>query len=534
MSRRLSDRLLADFRVVWAMTLVFVLVGVAAVVSARTLHDEGLLTWYFAGIVVDEPIPGLFWQKLRPPLALFYAPFAGASLRMFGVVHVLVSAAAIPMIAAVARELGQRWFVIPAFVLASSPLLIITAAAGHSNADALVGLVAALYLLIVKRRALAAGILLGALVLVRAEIAAIVLVLAAGRLFERDLRFALGMPVVPLAYALLGALYHHDLLWIVHYPPTLMAPAPDTHWLEVGRRFEQVRGTGIALLCLSPALGLIVLLRPRALGTFERTLAVALALFLIAIRGLPTLGLFNFDSSPRYLLVCLPLVALVIGRQADDAREGRDGGWLALGLLTGVFVVAALGSEPGDWGLLVIAVIATTMALVRFGRPGWAIATWMAALLISMPLWPARTKLLPPMATLAAIEQHWRSPGPDCRHPIVTNIGITKAWLHHRGILSDEEVQCVHFMVQHDMAFELDRLFDHDVGQGDAVMAAMQTRFYGRPIIDARDPEDWPAGTLVVFADDRRLQDTVDLDRWRARLEVVQDDEGLLIGVIRE
>ena len=87
-------------------------------------------------------------------------PVAPLGFTVFAIVHVLVCAAAIPMIAAVAERLGHRCPNVAAFVMASSPLLLVAAPAGHSNSDAVFGLVLALWLLVVRGSSFAAGAVL--------------------------------------------------------------------------------------------------------------------------------------------------------------------------------------------------------------------------------------------------------------------------------------------------------------------------------------------------------------------------------------
>ncbi|MCA9692055.1 MAG: hypothetical protein KC636_20805, partial [Myxococcales bacterium] len=326
-----------DPRLAWALAALFFTVGVALIRTDRFLHDEGLLSWFFAGILADEPIATLFFLKARPPLALLYAPISGLGLDVFLWLHVLVAALAIPLMAAVARALGQGAPNLVALALAAPPMMLAAAPSGVGNTDAITGLALALYLLVARRSPAAAGLVAGALPLVRAEITIYVLALALYCLPRARRRFLYALPAVGLALALAGALYHQDVLWFIHYPPTLTSPGQDTPAFgEHGYAQASLGQTAGALLSIAPLLGLLALLPWRALHPLERALLLAGLAFGLAIRGLPFTGLFHFDDSPRY---ALPLIMMMapLGRLATTEAEGR--GWPAAALYVALLVV---------------------------------------------------------------------------------------------------------------------------------------------------------------------------------------------------
>lgn len=531
-------RWLGDWRTVWVATALFVAVGVEGISNARYMHDEALLSWHFAGMLRGAPIPGLFFQKLRPLLALFYAPIWGLGFRAYQLAHLLVGASAIPLVAATSRALGHRSFAIPALVIAASPLMLITAAAGHSNTDATVGIALGLFLLHVKDRPWASGAVLGAMVLVRSEVAPIIALIALERAWARDFRVLIGLSFVPIGYALLGVGYHHDALWVLHHPPTLTAPAPNTDWLDDGAWTTSLAESALALLCLSPAIGLALLIAPRALASGERGLAIGLAAFVLAIRGLPMVGLFNFDTAPRYLLVALVPAALLVGRFVETQRApSRHPPWTPLAVLAALAVVgfASQADDPIRLALPAVAVWSLAFALPRLvdgarGR-GLGIATWLTATVVSWPLWPPHTWLQTP-PHVHAIEQWWRSNQTDGA-AVITNDPLVRAWLDHRDIAGDPNRY--HFVLGHDTAYELDRLFNHDVGQGEALVGAMQSAFYGRPISTddpGLEPEHWPPGSIVIFTRDQRLAETLDVEDWLDHVDLAIDD-AFVVGRIR-
>lgn len=515
--------LLRDRRVAWVLASIFALVGVEAVLSARWLHDEGLVTWYFASLIANEPIAALFLQKARPAIATLYAPLAVLGFRAFAIAHVLVAAAAIPLLAAVAERLGQRCPNVPALVFASSPLVLMTAPGGQTNLDAAVGLIVALWLLLVRRNSLAAGAVLGALLLIRSEIAPFVLAIAIERALAGDRRVALGVPLVPGVYALAGIPYHRDLLWFLHYPPAMTQPVPGASWFADQTLIQNLGELGDALFVLTPAWLLLLFVRPRALRVDERGLAIALLLFLIAIRGFPLVGLFNFDTSERYLLVGLPALAMVVGRVVDDSFAGRDGNFAsiaALLLATGFGVLTALHATD-DLLLIGVGIAASSLALQRCGRPHAALAAWLVPLLVSAPLWLSRIDVRSARALLEPIERTVVDELGRRDAPIVTNVSVARAWFDHRGLI-DEQRTPVHYIMQRNMVFELDALLHAEVGQREAILRGLDRCFYGRPIAPpALVPEAWPPGTLVILQDDDQLAQTLDLERWQAAMTVV-------------
>ncbi|MCB9702842.1 MAG: hypothetical protein H6711_13180 [Myxococcales bacterium] len=355
----------------WALALVALAFGLWSGLGDRYLHDEGLLTWHFAQVTLEAPAAALFWQKSRPLLAALYGPFAGLGQPVFTVIHVVIAALALPLLAGVARAIGQRSPNLPALLVASSALWLACGPAGVSNSDALTGLCLALYLWLARGRPLAAGLLLGALLFARSEVAVFAGGIGLYALLRGPRRLALAIPALPAIYALLGALYHHDLLWSLRFPPALPAPPPETPRFGAAGYAAGLGDTLDALVALSPALLLLLAARPRRMAVIER-LAAALALaYLAAIRGLPAIGLFNFDSSPRYLLPALPFAALAIGPVIDGWREGgarERATTLALAIALALGLAAdRLGGSPLP--LAAAAGLAAVVALARAGRP---------------------------------------------------------------------------------------------------------------------------------------------------------------------
>ena len=231
-----TQALLSRRAAAWALAAAFAIFGLAAVATDRFLDDEGMLTHLFGAWARADAVPTLFFQKSHPVLAALYALPSLGGVRATLAAHVLVAAAAIPLLAGVARALGHRAPNLPALILALSPIYLVGAPAGISNVDGVAGGVLFLHLYARAKRPFAAGILLGALVWVRFELAVLVVVFVLYDLFfERRVALLAGAAVFPIVYAIAGALYHRDAIWFVHFPPSLPGGVPgNPHGRRIG------------------------------------------------------------------------------------------------------------------------------------------------------------------------------------------------------------------------------------------------------------------------------------------------------------
>src|ERR1043165_1394287 len=114
-------RMLAEFRPASALIPLimagYVIAGLTLVLTDYTLNDEGILTYYWGSWARQAFIPVFFFQRVRPVLAALYLPVSGGGVHVTLIAHVVMAALAIPMIAAVARALGQRSANLPALVV---------------------------------------------------------------------------------------------------------------------------------------------------------------------------------------------------------------------------------------------------------------------------------------------------------------------------------------------------------------------------------------------------------------------------------
>jgi hypothetical protein len=517
--------------------LAHVALATSSFASDRFLHDEGLLTHIFARITAEEPWPAFFLLKTRPPISVLYAPFSAMSLEMFWAAHVVVAAAAIPLWAGVARALGHRAPALVGAVVGLSPLLIAGGAAGFSNTDAVTGLGLFSWLLVVKKRRLAAGLVLGLLPFIRAELSLWVLLMLAWELWHRRPAVAVGFAVLPGLYALGGAVYHRELLWMLYWPPALPAPMEGNPFWDShtgGASLAQLWGTMLAII---PGVGLALFVRWRALSWFERLGALFVIAFVGALVVLPRWQVFNFDQSPRYLLPMLPFVALLLGRVVEQWRgpqpRPRTAETVMLFALLGLALLAEQTSGSMA-ALAVVAVWAAAIAAARWQRP--ALAVGMVLVLTAVG----------PFVLIEGgqIERSSRSPHLDGiaerlgahaealeRQPVFTNEPLLEVYLARSGGLPHVQV---HYLVQADQLHETTVLTNPANGQRAAISRALRRWLYGRPVLPGElEPEHVPAGAFFVLTDDPRLDLVLPPKAWDHRLSVLYPGHRVTISTVK-
>ncbi len=504
----------------WLLSAAVVLFALVSAQTDRYLHDEGLLTWYFAQMTAAEPAALIFFQKSRPLLGLLYAPLAALDVGLWGftVAHSLIAAAALPLLAATARSLRIRAANLAPALLATSALWLTCGPAGVSNSDAVTGLALVLYLWIVRERPLAAGLLLGALLFARSELALFALGLGAFAFFHAkgNRRLALAIPIVPVIYLLAGALYHHDLLWIFAFPPALPSPPPETPRFGEHGYGAGLGDTLLALLSLTPAL---LLLPAARRNEIHLRLFAALALaYVAAIRGLPALGIFNFDDSPRYLLPTLPFAALALAHLCEQWQEPALGRRLTA--LLAIWLGLAFFAEPvaGPTPLLACAGLLALVALARSGHGRLASLGLVLASATALPALEPITRMrladndpdLPALTT-------WLQEQPRRRAlPIVTNMPVLQTWLSRQGISTGP----IYYLLGTDQDYEIERLTNAAVGQREALQKGLNTSFYGLPLHPPRTPKDTPAPPrLFILSADDRLDGSLPPELWRGKLD---------------
>lgn len=521
--------------------LALVLVVYAAIVAWALatdafLHDEGLLTHLFAAITARDFPAAFFLQKTRPPISAIYAPFAAWGFTPFFVAHAVVGAVGIAMLRSAAIALGHKLPNVVAACVALSPLFVGGAVAGLSNTDAVAGLCAFAWLHAARRRELAAAGLVGALVFVRSELAVLAIVLAARAVLTRRWAVLPALAAFGVAYGLAGAIYHGDLLWQLRFPPALPEAMPgNPYWESHSGRVEvdDFVGTAVAITPLVPVLALVSW---RWLNDLERIGIAFVVLFAGALVVLPMWRVFNFDQTPRYLLPVLPFVALAVGRVLERWWAGdvevRRADTPVLAATAGLALAGALAA-PHPTGLAAVGVVALALALARAGRGRVAVTLALALVLLGPMAFDDGAQIdrrsnAPHLTEMIDRLRELPSPPRD----VYTNEPLLAVYLDRHDLLPSTRV---HYLVQADQSFELDRLANADNGQRDALWAALAHDFYGEPVLpDALRPDAIEDGSIFALRLDARLDLALPPDVWDRHLVELHPGYGTVIARFEE
>lgn len=515
---RALSRLLRDRRVPLLIAAVYVAFGLVFVMTDYALNDEGLCIHIFASWARLDFVPAFFFQKGKPVLELVYMLPSAAGVRATMAVHVALGALAIPMIAAAARRLGHTTPNLPALVLAFSPIYFFGGAAGIENVDGVLGTTLFVYLL-VCRRDLLAGIVLGMLPWIRSELALVSGIFFLHAIFfDRRRRLLLGALAFPLLFTLAGAVYHHDPLWLLHFPPATSKPMPGNPvWVPVtpAQLLEN-------LLSVSPLIPLALSIRPRRLEPVERALGVFGASWFALLLVLPVFRLANFGFVPRYALQLLPVVALFVSRSFQRWQSGERPGRLDLAIVAALCILWLLPR-----GLLVgvavaLVAVVTALALARTGRLRAALALSVVlacvgpALPNSQDISTAKSaRYLAPM-TRWVVDNRARLAG-----PVYTNAHLLEPHLANLGELGALDLR---FLVGVDMDYELVRLTNASNGQRAAILRLARREFYGHGVLPGdMVPGRVPDGAVFVLRADQRVNLLLPPGIWARHLEPIVD-----------
>ncbi len=515
--RRVASSVLAGPAAVPIVAVAFALAGIALVLTDYTINDEGMLTYYLASWLRRDFAPMFFFQKAKPIVCALYAPISIAGAHATLIAHVLVAATAIPMLAAVARTLEFRLPNLPALVLALSPLYFFGAAAGLSNVDGVAAIVLTLYILCARRQPLVAGLVLGALPWVRFELGVFCGVMAVYALTTREHRSLLiTMAVFPLFYAVAGAVYHDDILWLTHFPPA--APFDPQNPLYVNN--TQMLGFRHLLepaAALTPAAGLAAALPFGRLRRIERAVLVYGVLVILLMNILPVLHFGNFGTSPRYMLHLLPVLALLLGRALEPLWEEQRPH--AVLFLVAAFICVWVATRQNDAQATNILLVTYALVwLLAWLRAGTLAAAGVAVLLVIGPFMPLRTDVGPPKYLDPMLD--WLRANPERqKEPIYTNAQLLAQYL--KGRVSSGEV---HYMLGTDMAYETKFLINSGNGQLERLGELSAAEFYGKQLLPPYVPDNFPTNALFVLRiDTHRLDDLLPPAVWSRRLEVLAD-----------
>lgn len=525
--RSVAEFVLTDRRVIAVLTIAYVVTGLLFVRSDYTLHDEGLLTHYWASWARQDFVPVFFYQKVKPLLAAIYAPFTAAGIRATMAAHVIVASTAIPMIAATARSLGHQIPNLPAIVVAFSPIYLYGGSAGLSNVDGLVGVILVVYLLTAQRRPLLAGIVSGMLPWVRFELGIFSMVVAIFALAaKRDRLIMVGLPVFPLIYGFAGAVYHRDLLWLIHFPPSAPYDPTNPIWRSENIGLQYFLGPALALC---PAAAVIFALRVARLQLVERMVLIFGVAATLTVQLFPIFKIGNFGAAPRYSVHVLPALALLLSRAVEPWWEGaRERPSRLLVVFIAAAWMATRESDPTVAAGILIA-YGLLVAIARY-RPGTPAVMVVVALAVAAPILPVRFEVgraitaayLDPMVEW--LEAH---PG-EAAGPIYSNSQLLAPFLENRGWAAGS----IYFMTGVDMWKE-GELLNQANGQFERIGRLARSDLYGRGVMAPFAPEDVPDGALFALRVDRRLPLVLPEAVWGPHLEVLAESPQFRIARFR-
>lgn len=520
--------LLADRRGLWLLFALYLLSGLALFYFDAALNDEGLIIHYMGTWAVLDLPTVLFAQKSKPVLAVLYALPSLGGVLVTMVSHLVVSALAVPLIGGFARQLGYRLPNFAALVVGFSPIFFLGGAAGIANNDAIVGTALVLYLL-GRGHSLLGGLVLACLPWVRSEMAPLVAILAVHALvIERNPRFLIGIVLFVVVYALAGAAYHNDLLWMIHYPPASPANPDNPMWqgIPVGPQFL----LGF-LMAITPVAALVTWVPVRRLHPLERTLMVYLIVMIVLLDVMPIFRIGNFGGSPRYQAQLLPVLALCAARALEGPWEGARLQPAAAIAALALTVWSATRIPELLYPLPVVAAFTVIVVLAWLGR-GQAAALVATMLVFAGPVLVPGTEIARrDVAAYVEPMADWLKAHRDKIHgPIYTNSQLLDAFTELHG---DPKLD-VRFMMGFDFVEGIQALTNPYNGQREAVLRLSEKSFYGHGVIASTvRPEDLPPGTLFAIRLDRRTDITFPPEIWRDRLEILFEEGNARIARLR-
>jgi len=498
-----------EYRGPAVVAVAFFIVAVTVGFLVPVVHGEGLLTWHFVQVFQREFLAGLFFQKLHPACSLLFLPVAPFGWSFFLVAHIAAASLAVYMLGRSVQMLGGSGFV-GSIVIAASPVFLIATVTGQSNVEGIVFMAVSLYL-ITRGRLLSAGIVLGAASWVRYEFSIFVIGLAVLALLDRNYRRLIpGLLVFPALYLIAGAVYHSDLLWWIHYPPTL------AHAIE-GTQFRLHDKPGhlnrmlIMALTVTPVWALAISMRSGRMGRLEKGLLAILALTAVVMMAIPFLDVLNFNHNPRYWLVFLPFLAVAVGRLARDTKTDLSG--MFAWIVAAAAVPLAFHLYEREHFLFAVGPLTIPLIIWLVSRYIGNVPARMAVVLvvlgstagaISVPSLVTEFQMPLPGAGLDQAVK-WLSTNPRGTEPkeVHTNIHELN---HLLGRNASGSPRPVRYMVQNDIAFEIYGLTNHEAGQLDRLTGALGDTLYGGAV--------WPCETygtvdhadrVYVLRDDYRF-----------------------------
>jgi hypothetical protein len=369
-----------------------------------------------------------------------------------------------------------------------------------------------------------AGLVAGVLPWVRFEVGAFSAVMAFYALVTPKQRsLLLGMAAFPLAYALGGAWYHHDALWMIHFPPT----AP----FEPGNPIYGNQLIGLRYLlepaaAVTPLAGLVAALSLARLRPVERALLAYMLLSVIAIDVLPIFRIGNFGAAPRYLMHVLPALALLVGRALEPWWQGERPGVGSL-LATAGLSLWVVTRQQNQSVLLVLIAIYTLALTAAWLRRGTLVAVLVVLLTFAGPFLALRTDVARPRY-LDLIAGWLTEHRDEWTGPIYTNAQLLAPFVARRFPGTE-----IYHMAGVDIANGLVLLTNTENGQRDRIRRLASADLYGKTLFPPINPEDLPARALIALRDDVRLPLLLPDSVWSGQLEMLVEDPDYKIARLR-
>lgn len=512
----------------FVIAALFALTAIGLAARLPLVDDEGYLTYLGAATLHDSPLPTFFFLKFHPTLSVLYAPVVGLGWRAFLAAHALVGAAGVALVGALAQRLGFSGVVASA-VLALSPVYLLAAASGQSNSDGITLLLLSLWLATCRDRPalrVLAGVAFAATLWARYEFAlavgAVFLHLAAAPGARWMLVGLLGAPAV---YLLAGATYHADLLWWIHFPPTLPTPLPGVDFdAYVPRNFDQLVAVATQLSLGSAAWLTALSGCAEAPSPFLRTVRRAALITLAAMVALPFARVLNFVHNPRYLGALLPFTALLAAAWAAAPTVDR---------------------VP----FVLLAVSVPLLELAAAASPGALTGSLALALLLPLGAWlptPRARSVLMVAAAAGSLALSATTTLFDNSRADSGELAASR-WIvaHARGrevYTNDQRIALTllatgghpRYLVAFDIQTELVRLLDARNGQRAAVLRALSPRLYGDAAWACSfTGAPLPRGALFVLGADDRILRFFPRREWDAETEPVASFGAVVVRALR-
>ncbi len=493
-----------------------------------SFEDHGLMT-ADAGLQLWHAGPAmLFFQFLKPTVMLLTLPLAWLGSTAYFGAQILASSVAVLLVGIVSEHLhGRGWPA--ALVMAASPWFLLSTITGGSNALAVCLLAVSMYLWIVRRSPVSAGLVLGMLPWCRFEYLLFVVLIAGVNLIRPDRwKLIIGIAIFPVVYLAAGGIYHHSALWFIQFPPEVAVAAGIREFDSVVLSAEYLAFMLYSLCMASPLWPLAFGRHWSDLAYEEKAFAAAMGLTFVALVVMPFAKLLDFTHSGRYWIMFCPMVAILTGAFRSNVAATRPRLVVATAAFLGGGALAILSYWSSGWGesaILGALPLSLPLAMIVLHRIPAVARQWirgvsvfaLVALVVSLTWFtfskPSLGDGLIKRNTLQ-VAKWLRDQDPAvAASEVVTNIHLLKPAM---ALSSGEIAPKVRFLVQPDVHHILCRLTNHTNGQFAAIVETMRRyssmgRYTWGCELGTLALDD----TLFVMKQDYRLDSLLGVDFWQ-------------------